>query len=59
MASNGKNNAKNNGNSRKSGAIAYVRLWRWKTGDGATRESLPDGPRARINEITSFSALRA
>jgi hypothetical protein len=44
MASNGKNNAQNNGNSRKSGRVSTSGCDRGKTGSDAAREPLSDGP---------------
>jgi hypothetical protein len=44
MASNGKNNAQSNGNSRKSGRVLTSGCDRGKTGNDAAREPLSDGP---------------
>jgi hypothetical protein len=44
MASNGKNNAQSNGNSRKSGRVLASGRDRGKTGNDAAREPLSDGP---------------
>jgi hypothetical protein len=58
MASNGKNNAQSNGNSRKSGRVLASGRDRGKTGNDAAREPLSDGPGLLAGLRVSLGAQR-